>query len=165
MINMNTVNINEKTGIPYGVISMQSLDSDLAVELYDAARNSPAAEKQRNEILLDVLEDRVDDALRNTEDPDKAVETLEDVIDQYHNGTLAEWLSEDFLGAPFEYEGLNLMITELGGAHILFVLQSPIVTKAAPCSPCVPNAGDLDNPGGLECYGVPEDWKADHAKE
>lgn len=41
----------------------------------------------------------------------------------------------------------------------LFVFKSPVIVKCNYCSPCVPGAGDLDNPNteGIEAYGLPSD--------
>jgi len=41
----------------------------------------------------------------------------------------------------------------------LFVFKSPVVVRCNYCSPCVPGAGDLDNPNpeGIEAYGLPND--------
>jgi hypothetical protein len=54
----------------------------------------------------------------------------------------------------------KMMMTYLGGAPLLWVLEGPVITKARPCSICVPGAGDLDSPDedGYECYGLPEGW-------
>jgi hypothetical protein len=41
------------------------------------------------------------------------------------------------------------------------VIKSPFYTYARPCSPCVPNAGDLDNAGedeSTKCYCPPLNW-------
>jgi len=49
----------------------------------------------------------------------------------------------------------------LGGAPLIWVIQSPYLTHARKCSPCVPNAGDLNNldVNGVECYDVPPEYK------
>ena len=62
-----------------------------------------------------------------------------------------------------EHDGLIVTFDWLGGCPLIIVNESPFITFASPCSPCVPNAGDLDSldPDGVECYTVPENWKAD----
>jgi hypothetical protein len=61
----------------------------------------------------------------------------------------------EFHGQPF-----HLMISYLGGAPLLWVLEGPVITKAKLCSPCVPGAIDLDSQDedGVEGYGLPEGW-------
>jgi len=50
------------------------------------------------------------------------------------------------------------------GSDLIWVFYSPtIVYVESLCSPCVPNAGDLDSglttqDLGYECYGIPENW-------
>lgn len=45
----------------------------------------------------------------------------------------------------------------------LMVLKSPYYTFAQFCSPCVPGAGNLDNPmdDGVKCYALGHDWFED----
>lgn len=49
----------------------------------------------------------------------------------------------------------------LGGALNIFIFESPFTARTVACSPCVPNAGDLDNVGKGDylCYDVPPDWR------
>lgn len=73
------------------------------------------------------------------------------------------------------YEGVDYQITWLGGAPLLWVLEGPVGFANHLCSPCVPNAADLDNGfeptsipvdqihrdhDGYLCYVVPQDWLA-----
>lgn len=44
-----------------------------------------------------------------------------------------------------EYDGLIVTFDWLGGCPLIIINESPFVASAVPCSPCVPNAGDLDN--------------------
>lgn len=64
---------------------------------------------------------------------------------------------------------VKLRLGHLGGAPLLWVIESPYFTRASWCSPCVPGAGDLDNPksltaeGGVRCHclpadDMPDDW-------
>jgi len=71
--------------------------------------------------------------------------------------------AEDWPEEPayeLEVEDMKLQLGWLGGAPLVWVLKSPHTTRARECSPCVPNAGDLDSldEGGFECYTLPEDW-------
>ena len=42
---------------------------------------------------------------------------------------------------------VRLQLGYLGGAPLIWVLESPWVATCARCSPCCPNAGDLNTPG------------------
>lgn len=48
--------------------------------------------------------------------------------------------SYSYEDGPFKY-----LLSHLGGAPLIWVVESPYVTYCRTCSPCVPNAGDLDN--------------------
>jgi hypothetical protein len=88
-----------------------------------------------------------------------------DVLDELWTIALAKACGDEPDGQPFEYEGVTVSVTTLGGAPLVFIMESPVIVKARPCSPCVPNAGDLDNLDpdyGIECYGLPEDWLSNY---
>jgi hypothetical protein len=76
-------------------------------------------------------------------------------IDDSESTKYGTYEDKDYPGKPFK-----MMMTYLGGAPLLWVLEGPVITKARPCSPCVPGAVDLDNPDedGYEGYGLPEGW-------
>lgn len=83
-----------------------------------------------------------------------------------------------------ELDGVKYRISYLGGAALLWVIEGPVGYAKRLCSPCVPNAGDLDGgfytqeefdklaeghvdgsssddlDDGWECYVVPRDWLA-----
>ena len=65
---------------------------------------------------------------------------------------------EDF---AYECGTLKLETSHLGGACIVFVTDSDYITYTRECSPCVPEAGDLDNPtepnDGFPCLCLPPD--------
>lgn len=46
--------------------------------------------------------------------------------------------------------GFEYILDYLGGAPLIWVTKSPFATYCRTCSPCVPNAGDLDNCGVME---------------
>jgi len=104
-----------------------------------------------------------------------ALNSLEDwVFDEFfHDGTNVSYKAalEEFEGDEddFEYEGdedsyelekdgLSLGLSTLGGAYNVWVFESPHTAKHALCSPCCPNAGDIDSPGDFPCYTLPDDW-------
>jgi len=59
-----------------------------------------------------------------------------------------------------ETDGMKLGLSWLGGAPIVWVFESPHMARFAPCSPCVPGAGDLDSPepDGVMAYCLPGEW-------
>ena len=61
-----------------------------------------------------------------------------------------------------EMDGVKYSTSWMGGALCFFILESPHQTTCALCSPCVPNAGDLNNIGDdytTVSYDVPKDWR------
>ena len=129
-------NIDSKNGVRYGVMSFNSLDNDTANDLYFQATGL-------------VFQKRFEQLAK--ERPD---------LDEYELECELECCEFVPDGTPFEYEGLTVGVSLLGGAPMLWVYKSPHTTKARLCSPCVPNAGDLDNTDedGYETYTVPDDW-------
>lgn len=81
----------------------------------------------------------------------------------------AEFLEIDEPVIKGELEGVKYLLTWLGGAPLLTVLEGPVGYAARLCSPCVPNAADLDSGYSdvedsefvHECYIVPLSWKGE----
>lgn len=190
-----TANTNPKTGIRYGVISLNSLDPDLGNDLFYNGRNL-SEEEALDELRVEAGE-RFDDVKEEAEDAygdGDREQFIEDFIAtklaRHHNVSTAryvptdreeyiDWVVEregDFMiDEPFiegECEGVKYQISWLGGAPLLWVTEGPIGYANQLCSPCVPNAADLDGgfiPGnsddekrtmteGYMCYVVPKDW-------
>ena len=132
-------NYNEYTGLPYGVVQGNNLQPDLLDELYFKA--------------LDICKEKL---------------LEEERITRAENGQCddADWQDEFLEGctideprAAFEYEGIHLQYSWLGGAPIVFSFNGPVQTVQSYCSPCVPGAADLDSgEGDIECHGFPADW-------
>jgi hypothetical protein len=208
-----TLNVNPTTGIRYGVIALGSLDDDLANEdLWYGPGAKNLSEEAAAEELRKELRQRYEDArelaegsyenaveMRGIEDNE---ENRRDYISEHLEEQLktpnvdsaedyVEWAYErecDFqIDEPEiegEYDGVKYRIRWLGGAPLLWVIEGPIGYANRLCSPCVPNAADLDGgfnladcePEQLEdvaarwnrerqcsekiygCYVVPEDW-------
>ena len=129
-------NINPETGIRYGVVSLNSLADWAFDEFFYSGTNETS-----------------DAAFREwkAENPD-ADESAEQEFWDMYQGEEEEY--------SLETDGMNLAISYLGGAALVWVFQSPHTTTARECSPCVPNAGDLDSQesGGFECYTLPKEW-------
>ena len=130
-------NINPNTGIPYGVVSLNSLQdwvfdefSHNGVNLtYEAALEEAQLEKEFDE----------------------------EEFNETYSMVVAE---EEEFELEMEPEGLKLLLGYLGGAPLVWVLESPHTAKVRECSPCVPNAGDLDSKGegSVLCYTLPPEW-------
>ena len=100
-------------------------------------------------------------------------ETVSDIMSYGTNLTYAAAIEEgldedeDYEGYEdqylYEQDGVKLLLEWLGGAIIIFVVESPyLCTNATQCSPCVPMAGDLDSIGGTyTCFSLPPDWYED----
>lgn len=144
-------NVNPETLIRYGIISSNSLNSDLVQELQMTGKDLH---------WEDALADLKAQIEREVESGELE---LEDADDEYT--MREERLGDDFYDDEpvhsFEVNGVKGQTTWLGGALLIWIFESPLRTNANLCSPCVPNCGDLDslNPDGYECYTVPEDWK------
>lgn len=154
-----TPNVNPDTGIRYGVMSLRNLDPDTVDWLWSDGHNvseEEALEELRAEIAKDVeneRDDRGDDPL-SEEDMEVEIERRFEAVAQDLQ------IEEPYIEG--ECEGVKYGISWLGGAPLLWVYWSPFTTHARLCSPCVPNAGDLDSldpENGFECYDVPADWR------
>ena len=157
----NNVNVNPETGIRYGVISGNSLDHEVLNGLHDEADYIVFSQYRFDAIkrfandhefdyLADVSFDELDEKLQNEYD-DEYSEFVEDVTNEYESVEPV---------ASFEYEGVEVVFEWLGGAPLVYITKSDVTTHANLCSPCVPNAGNLDSkdPDGYECYDAPTDW-------
>ena len=156
-------NYNEKTGIPYGVISGNNVP-DLADNIFSAGENLSFQGYKKD--LAEKIKGAIVGAISDSSfHPEKVVEGLDiaDIVETLmDNG-----LGDDYQGEEEEYSysydtpngKVSLLLGWLGGASIIWVIDSPWFANTAHCSPCVPGAGDLDSPveNGLECYCLPPD--------
>jgi hypothetical protein len=74
-----------------------------------------------------------------------------------HTLDSSEVFSDESLG--FSYDAQGYRLTNCLDFDI-FVIKSPYYTFAQFCSPCVPGAGNLDNPmpDGVKTYCLGHDW-------
>lgn len=166
-------NTNPDTGVRYGVIALQSLDSDLAQDLMFAHGTdlSYAAAIEGLQMLVEADADCI---------VGEAHDSLGERLDSRHvsigKGELAE-LRDDEARAAFEAlgyadrdgyiqsrvererdniqieepviegecDGIKYRIDWLGGAPLLWVTDGPLGYADKLCNPCVPNAADLDS--------------------
>jgi len=134
-----TTNIDTETGIRYGVISQHSVSGDA---LNDVEYDYPFACPECGS--------------------DALVESKSKQYD-YFCQTCRTWhMSEDCHGEEstgFHVEDSEYTLIDCLDSDIM-VIKSPYYTYAQYCSPCVPGAGNLDNPmpGGVKTYCLGADW-------
>lgn len=130
---MNMIsNYDEKTGIHYGVISPNSISAETLNDLCDRSVDT-IYESAKDDLLNDLksfCEDHNLDFKNINEDT---------FIDEFNQG-----YENDYHGYEYEDKEYSLHICDdnLG----IFVIKSPYYTYTRLCSPCAPNAGDLDAP-------------------
>ena len=139
-------NVNPETGIRYGIISANSLDGELVQDLLYYEGEDLSWKEAEEEIKIAMREEGVTE-----EDWDR---------------TLDDRLSDVYIDEPIvegECGGVKYCTSWLGGALHFWIFESPRIGLYSECSPCCPNAGNLDSPNddGVECYDVPEGWRVD----
>ncbi len=150
-----STNHNPETGIRYGIIAMNSLDGDLAEVLWVDGKNV-SEEEAIKEIRAEVEAKYAEQAEFDLLDCDSDDEIGREIEDACMNLQIEE---PTITG---NYDGVEYMISWLGGAPLVWVLKSPYMTYRSLCSPCVPDGGDLDSefdPHGNLMYDVPPDWR------
>jgi len=185
-------NCHPETGVRYGVIACNSLDPDLVTELfygqqatnvsYDEAYADAKREAEKE------FEDLVDQAeiAANETDPNMGEGDFQTFVDKWLFDNCGEDTEEGFVELRLDQfadqceideptiqgtlEGVEYQITWLGGAPLLWVLKGPQGWANQLCSPCVPNAANLDDgytltteprhqdEGDFLCYCTPRDW-------
>jgi hypothetical protein len=133
-------------GIRFGIISAGLLNQDLLQDLlYFHGRDLTAME-----VASDYYEELgvVDGEL--TMDQERELEYRQSCIEE---PTIEGW-----------YVNVTYRTSWLGGALHIWILESPVRAWVRECSPCCPNAGDLDSLGELDegqgvlTYSVPVGW-------
>lgn len=181
-------NINETTGIRFGYISAQRLHPDTVHELMYSVgtdlsyleavdeirkrieREADSIEEGCKEALLEIdyhitsdpgyeriLDDRVEKAY-----VDRGYSDREEFIERrVERETECLDIEEPIIEGT--YEGVRYQTSWLGGALNFWIFESPVVGLFDLCSPCVPNAGNLDSPNhsGYLAYDVPADWRVE----
>jgi hypothetical protein len=104
-----------------------------------------------DELVLEVVSPNSDESLG-----DRLYDLICDNL-QYENDS-------DNASYELEENGCKYAISSLGGSLLIWIYESTnIVYVSSLCSPCVPNAGDLDSgltdqDSGYQCYGIPSEW-------
>ena len=152
-----TVNTNSKTGIRFGVIAVNNLNSDVVEDLwygYGAVDLSYQAAMEELDAEIGREADRlIETGELQAEDRDWYVDRETDK--RRDDIQIDEPIIEG------NYQGVHYQISWLGGAPLLFVFESPFKGRFQLCSPCIPNAVSLESPSdvGTEGYDVPPDWR------
>lgn len=162
-------NVNPVTGIAYGYINANNVNGEVLHDIFcngiDARRlecdidfanrlgfSTPEQNEGENYFnYLDRVQDTLIDFLNDLQDKNQDVtETIESHDREYE-----------------EYTG-DLHVAILDDTTVLYntdsnticVMDSKHTGKYFACSPCCPNAGDLDSAGGeVETYDVPASWR------
>jgi hypothetical protein len=186
---MSTTNTNVATGIRYGVIQGNSVP-DLLDDIFTNGDSLTYAAWKRDTIkqIAALLEDEEMTAGdlaehfhecgayvghgkdRDTREAESALEEISDGADATEIATAVvdnlQWDNANFEEEEYEYtdrNGAEYLLSYLGGAPLIWVIKSPhIVYARSLCSPCVPNAADLDSgltteEEGYQCYGLSPD--------
>lgn len=134
-----TANFNEELGLPYGVLAANSGSERvrwLAQEIWECGDD---LEYQR---FVEALRQNFRDALSEF-DLDGDSNLIERLVD-----TVTDRAPYESNEAPYFYgdDDGKYLIQYLGGAPLIWVLESKWRARCSPCSLCVPGAGDLDSP-------------------
>ena len=157
-----TANINPDTGIAYGYISSNVMDSDVVhILLFETGKDIEYAGAR-----IDYMHDRAMELMTDEEyteaREDEAVEVRLDTLDPDWEISFEDAYNPDELMVVGEYDGVRYASSWMGGALCFFIFESPHIThQAGRASPCVPNAGILDTlDGDVTSYNVPDSWRA-----
>jgi len=139
--------MDEKTGIHYGVINANSLDPETLDQII--TRGTSAYEADFEEELT-----RIRGSLERfltKADTDAVVEEIVAAFRENTSDDDSPVFFSDVEGVSGEY---------LRNSNVVMIFKSPVYTCARQCSPCYPNAGDLDtlDEYGFDTYAPPEDW-------
>ena len=171
-------------GVRYGTIYLNSLDPDVADELFFGPQATNLSEQRAYEELKHEIEryaEGVEDEVRIAiAERDYAMLSNDNLMEREVEAAfqrLGYADRDDYIDTRLELESQDMQIEEptisgtlagvkyeiswLGGAPLLWAIESPVISKAKLCSPCAPNAGDLNSldDDGYECYGIPEYWR------
>ena len=148
-----SANINPKTGIAYGYIAANALHPDIVSSLLYGDGCDSFTDHSWQAMKVNAI------AEWRAENPDSELDDFwiwEEICDN-----VADYYQPDEIETSGDYDGVSYATSWLGGALNFFIFYSPHVTNSAGrASPCVPNAGILDDlDGDVTSYNVPDDWR------
>lgn len=141
-------NFDKVTGIHYGVVNANKLNPEKLEEIIQRGKTGRDVE---NEETLDEVRGLLEDLLS----PNR----LEDAM-----ACIEELLGEEDInndGATYSFEGIDGVSGHYDtNNNIVMIYKSDYFTMCRLCSPCYPNAGDLDSFDtlGFDTYSPPLDW-------
>lgn len=133
-------NYDPETGIHYGVIGANSIDPEAVENIYIEGEDLDAKYvvkqiRERAEAFVDSLRDWI---------PEREMARLTEHV---YNMAAGVFLDNYEPCEPLiRYESGGYIILYSTSSNTLIVEKSPYCTKCKMCSPCYPNAGDLDSP-------------------
>jgi hypothetical protein len=147
-------NFNPETGIHFGVISQHSIAGEALGDIephYTASCPKCGNTPREVDAAFEAAHDDWDSYEERGGCRDYACEVCKHFLDNE-----SVWPEEPD-GLSYGEDGYN--ITDCLDSD-LFVIESPFYTFAQYCSPCVPGAGNLDNPceTGPKSYCLGHDW-------
>ena len=134
-------NYDEATGVRYGVVALDSLAEWVWDEFFTNGTNT-------SELAA------MGDYAREC-----GAESFDTLTDAQQDEFYYESDEDCF---SLEAEGMKLELGWLGGAPLVWVIDSPVRADCGNCSPCCPGAGNLDSDhryttaGGT--YSLPLEW-------
>ena len=144
---LTSVNADPDTGVRFGTIYLNSLADWVFDEFFHHGEDLSykSAKEDFEQSFRAYFEG----------DPDDLDEALDEALDRFNDEYMCEESSYRLV-----QDGLELELTHLGGAPLVWVLKSPHTTRVRLCSPCCPNAGDLNAPdeNGVEAFTLPAEW-------
>lgn len=174
-----TANINPDTGIAYGYISANSLHPDIVQELQDNGKDvyyEDALDDYQQDLSINpALQDEAcEDAGTKRGDLDEdelRAQALAHIRDRWEGSKWEQHFNDNYQpDEPVhegEKDGVKYRTSWLGGALNVWIFESPFTGRFQECSPCVPNAANLDYPEdrpnacGVLGYDVPPEWRDD----
>lgn len=173
MINSNVrdmFNVDPVTGIAYGYINANNVSGDVLCSILDNGIDYRRLEmeidlakrygfvlheQQPTENYFQYL-DRVNGEMLDflNAKQDEGTEDLDDDINKFTH----QW--EDFTGDLHVATVDDTTVLYNTDSNTICVMESGHIGKYFACSPCCPNAGDLDSPDGdVGTYDVPASWR------
>ena len=142
---------------------LEDIDTDdggLVQQVSDALQAADVISSYRNEQDRRLIQDVAEVYQDNEGEWD-----WDQVMDLVLNHVNDSWAYDEPHTYTHTIEGVQLMLSPLGGAQLLWVMDSTHATYCRPCSPCVPGAGDLDSPddedSGCLALCLPPEWFTD----
>jgi hypothetical protein len=152
-------NVDQKTGIRYGVVSINSLNLDCVYDgSFDEDYGKPTCPKCGNTVT-----DELPDGWREMELESYMGHGCDDFVCVDCKLLLdsSDVYSEEMLGMSYNKDGYELS-SAFDNTEI-FITKSPYYTHAQFCSPCAPGAGNINHPcaDGPKTYCLDGDWFED----